>query len=163
MTGKPLPPKKIGQDVWGVAKVLRRHRKKAGGFATVQIWGPWKNSACRGPWAGKEDFWFGTSDHAGREGCRHRVHTSVAFYCRRKALVCDESCCDNQLILGRATVIPYDMPRFFQPWVAAFARCFRTDGGKAWHENHVGNLFVPVSVSLLGSTFFDKFWWVMFV
>lgn len=42
MTGKPLPPKKIGQDVWGVAKVLRRHRKKAGGFATVQSWGPWK-------------------------------------------------------------------------------------------------------------------------
>lgn len=32
MTGKPLSPKKIGQDVWGVAKVLRRHRKKAGGF-----------------------------------------------------------------------------------------------------------------------------------
>ena len=39
-TGKPLPPKKIGQDVWGVAKVLRRHRKKAGGFGVSPNLGP---------------------------------------------------------------------------------------------------------------------------
>ena len=35
-----FPPKKIGQDVWGVAKVLRRHRKKAGGFGVSPNLGP---------------------------------------------------------------------------------------------------------------------------